>query len=210
MPEITLHRNDSLILRYTYLCLPQFQLAMKHVLLSLLVLCLVSTLTFAQDTKEYDEGIVKFRAKDYAGVIELYSKILENPSHNKRYDEDLYFYRGQSYFHKAEYEKSLTDLNQSETLNHFNKGIILWYKGRCYDKLGKTAEAKTAYQESEELIKNKKMLALMLADRAQFYSRIGDKDAANKDLAQAKALDPANAEIAKANTGKSTDRKSVV
>ncbi|HOX84254.1 MAG TPA: caspase family protein [Chryseolinea sp.] len=177
---------------------------MKHVLLSLLVLCLVSTLTFAQDTKEYDEGIVKFRAKDYAGVIELYSKILENPSHNKRYDEDLYFYRGQSYFHKAEYEKSLTDLNQSETLNHFNKGIILWYKGRCYDKLGKTAEAKTAYQESEELIKNKKMLALMLADRAQFYSRIGDKDAANKDLAQAKALDPANAEIAKANTGKST------
>ncbi len=175
---------------------------MKHVLLSLLVLFVISTQTWAQDAKEYDEGITKFRAQDYAGVIDVYSKILENPSHNKRYDEDLYFYRGQSYFHKAQYEKSLADLNQSETLNHFNKGTITWYKARCYDKLGKTSEAKTGYQASEELVKNKKTLALLLADRAQFYARMGDQEAANKDLAQAKTLDPANAEIAKATTGK--------
>ncbi len=178
---------------------------MKHVLLSIIVLFVVSSLTLAQDTKEYDEGITKFRAKDYDGVIELYSKILENPSHNKRFDEDLYSYRGQSYFHKAEYEKSLSDLDQSITLNHYNKGTVTWYKARCYDKLGKTSEAKSAYKEAEGFAaKNKKTLALILADRAQFYSRLGDKDAAAKDLAQAKLLDPSNAEIAKATTGKPT------
>ncbi len=178
---------------------------MKHILLSFLVLFVVSTLTLAQDAKEYDEGIAKFRAKDYDGVIELYSKLLANPAHNKRYDEDLYSYRGQSYFHKAEYEKSLTDLDQSLTLNHYNKGIVTWYKARCYDKLGKTTEAKAAYKEAAELAaKNKKTLALILADRAQFYSRLGDADAANSDLAQAKLLDPANVEIAKATTGKPT------
>ncbi len=178
---------------------------MKHVLLSFLVLFVVSTLTIAQDAKEYDEGVAKFRAKDYNGVIELYSKILENPAHNKRYDEDLYSYRGQSYFHKAEYEKSLSDLDQSLTLNHYNKGVVTWYKARCYDKLGKTSEAKSAYKEAVDFAaKNKKTLALILADRAQFYSRLGDTEAANKDLAEAKALDPANAEIAKATTGKPT------
>jgi tetratricopeptide (TPR) repeat protein len=178
---------------------------MKHVLLSLIVLFVVSSLTLAQDTKEYDEGIAKFRAKDYDGVIELYSKILNNPSHNKRFDEDLYSYRGRSYFHKGEYEKSLSDLDQSLTLNHYNKGLITWFKARCYDKLGKTAEAKSTYQEAVDLsAKNKKASALILADRAQFYSRIGDTEAANKDLAQAKSLDPSNAEIAKVTGAKAT------
>lgn len=178
---------------------------MKHVLLSLIVLFVVSGLTLAQDTKDYDEGVTKFRAKDYDGVIELYSKILDNPSHNKRFDEDLYSYRGQSYFHKGEYEKALSDLNQSLTLNHYNKATVTWYKARCYDKLGKTAEAKSTYQEAVDLAaKNKKTSALILADRAQFFSRLGDTEAANKDLALAKSLDPTNADVAKATAGKAT------
>lgn len=175
---------------------------MKHALLSFLLLFIVSTLTIAQEAKEYDEGIAKFRAKDYDGVIELYSKILGNAVHDKRYDEDLYSYRGQSYFHKAEYAKSLSDLDQSITLNHYNKGVVTWYKARCYDKMGKTSEAKSTYTEAVDLAaKNKKTLALILADRSQFYSRLGDTAAASKDLTDAKALDPANAEIAKTTTG---------
>ena len=151
---------------------------MKHVLLSILVLFTVSTFTLGQDSKEYDEGIAKFRSKDYDGVIELYSKILAKTDHNKRYDEDLYYYRGQSYFHKDEYAKALTDLDQCITLNHFNKGTIYWYKARCHDKMGKTSEAKSTYQEAIDFsAKNKKTLALILADRAQFNSRLGDVDA---------------------------------
>ncbi len=179
---------------------------MKHVLLSFLVLFIVSTLTLAQDSKEYDEGIAKFRAKDYDGVIELYSKILEKADHNKRYDEDLFYYRGQSYFFKDEYSKSLSDLDQCITLNHFNKGMVYWFKARCYDKMGKTSEAKSSYKEAVEFAaKNKKTSALILADRSQFYLRQGDTESANKDLTQAKALDPTNTEIAKAITGKSTN-----
>ena len=112
---------------------------MKNVLFSLGVLFLVSTLTVAQDIKEFDAGVAKFRAKDYAGVIEDFSFILGKPDHNKRLDEDLYFYRGQSYYHTNEYDKALDDLEQSDMLNHFNTGVIYWYQARCYDKLGKTA-----------------------------------------------------------------------
>jgi tetratricopeptide (TPR) repeat protein len=169
---------------------------MKNVLFSLGVLFLVSTLTVAQDVKEFDAGVAKFRAKDYAGVIDDFSFILAKPEHNKRLDEDLYFYRGQSYYHTNAYDKALDDLDQSDMLNHFNKGVIYWYQARCYDKLGKTAEAESKYKKAvTAAANNKKVSAQILADRSQFHARNGNKAAADQDLAQAKELDPSNKEI---------------
>ena len=169
---------------------------MKNVLFSLCVLFLVSTLTVAQDVKEFDAGVAKFRAKDYDGVIEAFSSILAKPEHNKRLDEDLYFYRGQSYYHKNEYNKALDDLDQSDMLNHYNKGVIYWYQARCYDKLGKTAEAESKYKRAlTAAANNKKVSAQILADRSQFHARQGNKAAADQDLAKAKELDPSNKEI---------------
>jgi len=170
---------------------------MKSVLFSLGVLFLTLTSTVAQDVKEFDAGVAMFRAKDYAGVIDAFSSILANPEHNKRLDEDLYFYRGQSYYHTNEYDKALDDLAQSDMLNHFNQGVIYWYQARCYDKLGKTAEAETKYKRAVKAAENsKKVSAQILADRSQFHARHGNKAAADEDLAQAKALDPSNKEIA--------------
>src|SRR5690348_4226406 len=97
---------------------------MKNLLLSLSVLLLVSTFTIAQDSKDFDSGVSKFKAHDYQGVISQFSNVLDNPTHNKRYDEDLYWYRGQSYFHTAEYNKSLDDLSQAIYLGHYNPGMV--------------------------------------------------------------------------------------
>jgi len=178
---------------------------MKNVLLSLCVLSLVSSLAIAQDYKEFDAGVAKFRAKDYDGVIEAFSSILAKPDHNKRLDEDLYFYRGQSYFHKNEYDKALGDLGQSLALQHYNKGTIYWYQARCYDKLGKTSDAESKYNDAVTAAeKNKKVTAQILADRAQFHARHGNKAAADQDLAQAKALDPSNKEITGATVAASS------
>jgi len=169
---------------------------MKNVLLCLCVLSFVSTLTIAQDYKDFDAGVAKFRAKEYDAVVEMFSAILANSDHNKRFDEDLYYYRGQSYFHKSEYNKALDDLSQSLTLEHYNKGVIYWYQARCYDKLGKKSEATSSYNQAVTAAeKNKKVSAQILADRAQFHARNGDKAAADRDLALAKTLDPTNKEI---------------
>ncbi|HEX6891205.1 MAG TPA: caspase family protein, partial [Chryseolinea sp.] len=178
---------------------------MKNVLVSLCVLFLVSTLTVAQDVKEFDAGVAKFRAKDYDGVIDAFSTILAKPDHNKRLDEDLYFYRGQSYYHKNEYNKALEDLDQSLTLNHYQKGMIYWYQARCYDKLGKKSDAESKYNEALTAAENnKKVSSQILADRAQFHARNGNKTAADQDLAQAKALDPSNKEISGATVAAAT------
>ena len=172
---------------------------MKQALFSLIVLVIVSTLGLAQDFKEFDEGVAKFKQKDYHAVIQSFSQILSNPAHNKRLDEDLYFYRGQSYYHIDEYKNCLDDLNQSMMLNHYNLAVIHWYRARCYDGLGKESDAVSNYKQAvSHSDKNKKVRALILADRAQFYAKHGDKQAAEADLALAKTTDPSNKEIAAA------------
>ena len=164
---------------------------MKNLLLSLSVLLLVSTFTIAQDSKDFDSGVAKFKAHDYQGVITQFSSTLANVEHNKRYDEDLYWYRGQSYFHTGEYAKSLDDLSQAIALDHYNKGMIIWYKARCYDKLNKSKEAEEAYDDALKAAEsNKKTAALIHYDRAQFQLRHGQKTAADADLVAAAALDP--------------------
>jgi Flp pilus assembly protein TadD len=170
---------------------------MKHALFSLSVLFIVSTLTIAQDFQEFDEGVAKFKAKEYDAVIKSFTSILDNPAHKKQLDEDLYFYRGQAYFHTGEYRKSIDDLDQSLLLKHYHQGVIHWYKARCYDKLGKTDDAKSHYKEALTYsAKNKKITAQILADRAQFFARHGDKQAAEADLALAKSTDPTDKDIA--------------
>lgn len=172
---------------------------MKHILLMFGVLGIVSTITFAQeDYKAYDEGVAKFKSGDYNGVIELFSRVLADPKHSKKLDEDLYYYRGQSYYHTDNITAALSDLDQALTLDHFHRGIILWYKARCADKQGKAGEAGDLYQlaltASE---KNKKVTARILADRSAWHVRNGNAQAAKEDLDRAKMLDPADQELAK-------------
>lgn len=163
---------------------------MKNLLLSVSVLLLVSTFTIAQDSKDFDDGVAKFRARDYAGVITQFTATLSNPEHNKRYDEDLYWYRAQSYYHTGEYNKAMDDLDQALALDHFNKGMIVWYKARCYDKLGKSGEAANAYSDALKAAEtNRKTSALIHYDRAQFNLRQGQKTAADADLAAAAEYD---------------------
>lgn len=180
---------------------------MKQLLFSLCVLAVVSTIGIAQDFKEFDEGVAKFKAQDYDAVIESFSSILANPAHKKQLDEDLYFYRGQAYFHKGDYRKSLDDLDQSVLLKPYNLGVIHWYKARCHDKLGKKSEAESHYKEAlTHSEKNKKIKAQILADRSQFHARHGDKQAAADDLALAKTLDPSNKGIAASSVNASTNK----
>src|SRR5688572_6980263 len=185
---------------------------MKQALFSLVVLVVVSTLGIAQDFQEFDEGVAKFRAKNYEAVIESFSRILSNPAHNKKLDEDLYFYRGQSYYHKDEYRKSIDDLDQSLLLKHYNLAVIHWYKARCFDGLGKKNEAESNYKQALSYSeKSKKVRAQILADRAQFHAKHGDKQAAAEDIALAKSTDPSNKEIASSSvypvSGKSAPAK---
>lgn len=170
---------------------------MKNACFALVSMLLVPGFLLAQDYKTYDDGVAKFKAKDYAAVIESFSSLIAASDKNKKIEEDLYYYRGQSYYFTGEYQKALDDLDKSLTLNHYNTGNVHWYMARCKDKMGKPAEAVSQYDQALQAAdKSKKLSAQILADRAQFYARQGNDAAAQADLARAKALDPTNADLA--------------
>jgi tetratricopeptide (TPR) repeat protein len=150
-----------------------------------------SFFSLAQDYKRYDDGLEQLRNENYAAAADIFSSILNDPSHNKRFDEDLYFYRGQAYFHLDKPQSAITDLDASLKLDHFNKGVIYWYKARCADRLGRTAEATALYEQAlTSAANNKKVSARILADRATFFARQGNSAAAQEDLTLARSLDP--------------------
>ena len=182
---------------------------MKQILLMFGVLAIVSTQLLAQeDFKTYDEGIAKFRAADYNGVIELFSRVLADPKHSKKLDEDLYYYRGQSYFHTENFTSAVSDFDEALALDHFQRGTILWYKARCADRQGKNSEAEDLYAQALSASeKNKKVTARILADRSGYHSRKGNASAAKEDLEKAKVLDPSNQQLAKLDVKSSTPEK---
>jgi tetratricopeptide (TPR) repeat protein len=169
---------------------------MKQSWLVVLVLALSSGALSAQDYKTYDEGVAQFKAKEYTTVIESFSKLINDGEKNKKIEEDLYFFRGQSYFHTGDYHKGIDDLDKALNLNHYNKGLLYWYKARCYDKLAKPDEAARNYQTAlKEAERNKKLSSQILADHAEYLSRQGDLAGAQADLARAKELDPTNKQL---------------
>jgi tetratricopeptide (TPR) repeat protein len=173
---------------------------MKQAWFALVVMVFVSGFLAAQDYKAYDDGVAKYKAKEYGAVIETFSRLINDGERNKKIEEDLFYYRGQSYFHTGEYQNSLNDLDKSLSLNHYNKGIIYWYKARCYDKLGNAAEASKQYDQAlEQSDRSKRLSSQILADRAGFFSRQGNKTSAQADLTKARELDPANPDLANVN-----------
>jgi tetratricopeptide (TPR) repeat protein len=188
---------------------------MKQILLSVLVLAVVSTLTFAQDEyKAYDEGVAKFKAGDYSGVIEDFSRVMGDPKHNKRLDDGLYFYRGQANYFQGSYAAANADLDEALRLDHYQKGIIYLFKARCADKRGEKSDAENLYQQALTAAeRNKKVTAQILTDRAAFYQRNGRASEGQADLAKAKELDPSVQAIANTtakNSSNVEDKKTQV
>lgn len=163
----------------------------------------VSIASLAQKDKDfeaYEEGLAKFKAGDYNAVVSGFTSILDNPSHNKKLEEDLYFYRGQANYQIGEYKDALNDLDQALTLNHFNRAVIHWVMAKSFDKLERSKEAQKYFDEAVGFAgPNKKVSAQILADRAQFHAKMGKTTEAQADLAKAKTLDPNNAAIASAS-----------
>lgn len=159
----------------------------RHFLLVIMLLPVVGV--FGQDSKTFDDGVARFKAGEYQAVVDLFTGMLADPEHNKRFNEDLYFYRGQAYYHLGNYKYALLDLDESLKLDHYNKATIHWYRARCEAKLGNARAAEDYYKDALAAAeRNRRLSAEILADRSAFYSKQGKKDLAQKDLASAKSL----------------------
>ena len=144
----------------------------------------------AQDSKkdyaDFENSLGLFKEEKFKEAIDLLTQLINRP-HITKLDEDLFFYRGQAYYHVGEFDKSIDDLKKSQSLNHYNKGTINWYLGLCNQAKGNNQEALQLLDEAVTLTaRNKKLQVRIMEDRSLLKSKMGQSDEGATNLPIAK------------------------
>jgi len=143
--------------------------------------------------KLYEEGIKKYNTKDYYGAIELFSDFLTRQYRDKKFDADSYYWRGMSAYLLKEYSDAHEDFKQSVALNHPKKGNAYWLMARCAEYLNQFDGAVSNYTNALSILSSdQKSKAEILAARSSVYTKLGNSQAAIKDIQQALAIQPSN------------------
>ena len=159
-----------------------------------IILCLAQT-TAAQ-YKLYEDGLNKYKDKNYDACIKLLTDFLSKPLRDKKFDLDAYYYRALSYNKKGEFKNSLDDFEETILLNHPNAGNIYWFMAKCHDKLSEYTEATSSYTSAiRELGSDKVIKAKLLYERSLIYAKTSNQTLALEDLKSGFSSDPNNIEI---------------
>jgi len=167
---------------------------MKTAIVLSLALLVLSLRTSAQ-YKLYQDGLAKYNEKEYTESIRLLSEFLARPQHEKKFDVEVYYYRGIAAFKLNSFLDAAGDLEMAKKLNHNNRGNIHWFLAQCYNQLQRYQESLLEYDNAlRELQADKTKQSKILGERALVYITLGNKPSATQDLQTASALDPANTE----------------
>jgi len=117
-------------------------------------------------------------------AIQYFTRAIDLGTYNQQARNDAYFWRGESYYRKDDYQKSISDyrtyLNNSRQRNSDSYALAHYNLGYAYFKLQNYNDALTRFRQYADLEKDQK--AATLADA---YNRIGDCLFYNRQFAQA-------------------------
>jgi tetratricopeptide (TPR) repeat protein len=168
----------------------------QYLVLVAFILALVGT-THAQ-YKLYEEGLTKYKEKDYEGSIAKLTDFLSRSIRDKKFDIDAHYYRALSFYKSNSYSNAIEDFDEAILLDHPNKGNIYWFKAKCQAGLNNIQDAIGDYTRAlKELETDKQTKCKLLFERSQLHSKKGDLTSAYTDLQSAKAAYPGNADVNK-------------
>ncbi|MDF9829457.1 tetratricopeptide repeat protein [Parabacteroides sp. PF5-6] len=117
-------------------------------------------------------------------AIQYFTRAIELGTYNQQARNNAYFWRGESYYRKEDFQKSISDyrtyLNNSRQRNTDSYALAHYNLGYGYFKLQNYNEALSRFRQYADLEKDQK--AATLADA---YNRIGDCLFYNRQFAQA-------------------------
>jgi hypothetical protein len=158
-------------------------------------LIVISASGFAQ-YKYYENGLEEYKVENYDKAITLFTQYFLKPGREDKIDVEVYYYRGLSFYKKADFKRALEDFRQSVTLNHSNKGNIHWFMAQCHMSLNSYNDAAGEYTQAIQLLsKDKSIHAKLLFERALAYEKVPNLVLAKNDLQEAVRLTPADRTI---------------
>jgi len=144
----------------------------------------------------YEEGVNKYKDKNYAACIQSMTDFLSKPLRDKKFDIDAYYYRALSYNKTGKLKEAIADFEETILLNHPNKGNIYWFMAKSHDQLSQYPEALSSYTSAiRELGGDKETKAKLLYERSVIHTKSANQTLAIEDLKAGFALNPNNTEI---------------
>lgn len=117
-------------------------------------------------------------------AVDLFTQAINLGSYNMESRNDAYFWRGESYYRKGDYQQAISDyhtyLNNTRQRNTDMYALAHYNLGYCYFKLKQYGEAQNRFRQYIDLESNQNAPAL-----ADTYNRIGDCLYQNRQFAQA-------------------------
>lgn len=161
-----------------------------------ILLSFVLTQTSVAQYRIYEDGVNKYKDKNYAACIQVMTDFLSKPLRDKKFDIDAFYYRALSYHKTGNFKNALADFEETILLNHPNKGNIYWFMAKCNDQLGQYPEAISSYTSAiRELGDDKETKAKLLYERSLVHSKSLNQTLAIEDLKAGFVLNPNNTEI---------------
>ena len=117
-------------------------------------------------------------------AVNLFTQAINLGSYNMESRNDAYFWRGESYYRKGEYQQAISDyrtyLNNTRQRNTDMYALAHYNLGYCYFKLKEYGEAENRFRQYINLESNQQAPAL-----ADAYNRVGDCLYQKRQFAQA-------------------------
>ncbi|MFZ6011744.1 MAG: caspase family protein [Bacteroidota bacterium] len=145
-------------------------------------LILLTQVTFAQ-YKLYEDGVNKYKTKDYDACIDKLTEFLSKSTRDKKFDVDAHYYRALSYFKKDNHKHAVEDFEEAALLNHPNKGNVYWFMAKSHEKLGFYNDAIDNYGNAiRELGADRHVKAKLLYERSLIHAKVGNTALAQDDI----------------------------
>lgn len=140
--------------------------------------------------KLYETGVNQYNTGRFQEAVTSLSTYLERKARDKKLDVEAYYVRALALYKNREFDRAIADFNQALNLGRKNSGNLYWLIGKCHGFMNQNGEAIRSYTKAHSLITDSKKQAQLLFERANLYTKAGEKDLAEADLKRTLLLNP--------------------
>lgn len=138
----------------------------------------------------YENGVHQYNSGLFQQAIENLSSYLGKNTRDKKLDVEVFYVRALAYYKSREFERAISDFQQTLLLRGKNTANLYWMMAKCYVHLQNISEAIKSYSLAQPLIRDSQKESQLRFERARLYMKAEENDLAEVDLKHALLLNP--------------------
>ncbi len=158
-----------------------------------LLLALLTSGHLHAQYRHFNTAMKAYKARQYEQAVKNFNSYLfSNPNDGKQYVYEAHYYKALSLKELNRFVEAVASFEQSLDFGHPDKMDIWWLSAICYEGAVNFGKAVESYDQALGFAKSRRDESDLLIARAQAKARLGQANAAYKDLSLAMEKNPKN------------------